>query len=57
MNNKYYLEDTEESVREIDFVAYKVRKVQDVDVHTSVVISCKKGVENVWALLGLEALQ
>ncbi len=51
ISNKYYLDDTEERVREIDLVAYKVRKVQHVNVFTSLVISCKKSTDNTWVLL------
>ncbi|MBX9896091.1 MAG: hypothetical protein K2Y09_13110 [Nitrosomonas sp.] len=42
ISNKYYEDDFEGSVREIDLLAYKVRKVQQVDVYTTLLISCKK---------------
>lgn len=51
ISNKYYVDDFEESVREIDLVAYKVQKVQHFDVYTVLVVSCKKSDSNVWALL------
>ena len=51
ISNKYYEDDFEGSVREIDLLAYKVRKVQQVDVYTTLLISCKKSESDVWALL------
>lgn len=51
ISNKYYVDDFEESVREIDLVAYQVQKVQHFDVYTVLVVSCKKSESNAWALL------
>lgn len=51
ISNKYYVDDLEETVREIDLVAYRVSKVQHFDVYTALIISCKKSDSNVWALL------
>jgi hypothetical protein len=51
ISNKYYVDDTEETVREIDLVAYKTSKVQHFDVYTTLIISCKKSEQNAWALL------
>lgn len=34
ISNKYYVDDSEETVREIDLVAYHVPKVQHFDVYT-----------------------
>lgn len=51
INNKYYEDDFEGSVREIDLLAYKVTKVQHFNVYTSLIISCKKNQSNIWALL------
>ena len=42
ISNKYYEDDFEGSVREIDLLAYKVSKVQQVSVYTTLLISCKK---------------
>lgn len=55
ISNKYYVDDFEESVREIDLVAYQVQKAQHLDVFTVLVISCKKSESNIWALLAREA--
>lgn len=51
ISNKYYVDDLEGSIREIDLLAYKVAKVQHLDVYTSLLISCKKNESNIWALL------
>jgi len=51
ISNKYYEDDFEGSVREIDILAYKVSKVQQVDVYTTLLVSCKKNESNAWALL------
>lgn len=51
INNKYYIDDQQESVREIDLVAYKARLVQGFYVYTTLIISCKKNEKEVWALL------
>lgn len=54
ISNKYYVDDSEEAVREIDLLAYRVRKVQHFDVYTVLIISCKKSETNTWALLARE---
>lgn len=51
ISNKYYVDDSEETVREIDLVAYRVTKVQHLDVYTVLIVSCKKSESNAWALL------
>jgi hypothetical protein len=51
ITNKYYLDDHEESVREIDILAYKHRIVSKISVYTAVIISCKKSETNNWAFL------
>lgn len=51
INNKYYVDDQQETVREIDMVAYKAALVQDIYVYTALIISCKKSDKNAWALL------
>lgn len=51
ISNKYYEDDFEGSVREIDLLAYKVKKVQQVDVYTTLLLSCKKSESDIWALL------
>lgn len=51
ISNRCYLDDQEETVREIDLLAYKVRNVKDISVYTALIISCKKSEPNIWALL------
>lgn len=51
ISNKYYEDDFEGSVREIDILAYKVAKVQQVKVYTTILVSCKKSEPDIWALL------
>jgi hypothetical protein len=49
--NKYYIDDLEQSVREVDLVAYRVRNVYHFAVYTTLIISCKKSEKNAWVLL------
>lgn len=49
--NKYYVDDLEQSVREVDLVAYRMNIVNKVSICTTLIISCKKSDKNVWALL------
>ncbi|SDW65237.1 hypothetical protein [Nitrosomonas oligotropha] len=51
ISNRYYVDDAEESVREIDLIAYQATRVQHFDVYTTLIISCKKNETNAWALL------
>lgn len=51
ISNRFYVDDAEESIREIDLVAYKATRVQHFDVYTTLIISCKKNQDNAWALL------
>ena len=51
INNKYYIDDVQGSAREIDILAYKVSIVNKIQVYTVLIISCKKSIENSWALL------
>lgn len=51
INNRYYLDDVQEVNREIDIIAYKVQKVEDILYYTSLIVSCKKSEKNLWAFL------
>jgi hypothetical protein len=51
ITNKYYVDDVQESVREIDLVSYKISYHGNISLYTALIISCKKSEENVWALL------
>lgn len=55
ISNKYYVDDHEDTVREIDLIAYQVQKIKHLDLYTVLVISCKKSEANVWGLLAREA--
>jgi hypothetical protein len=54
INNKYYIDDQQQTVREIDLVAYKARQIQQFWVYTTLIVSCKKSEQNIWALLSKE---
>lgn len=51
ISNRYYIDDVQPAVREIDLVAYKVSNVHDFSVVTTLLVSCKKSAANAWALL------
>lgn len=56
ISGKYYVDDNEEMPREMDLLAYRVTRFDnnEVDLYTTLVISCKKSDENAWALLARE---
>lgn len=51
ISNRYYLDDHEESVREIDILAYKCKITPNFSIYTAIIISCKKSESNDWAVL------
>jgi hypothetical protein len=51
ITNKYYVDDLQETVREIDLVTYKATKVNHFYIYTVLIISCKKNEKDSWALL------
>lgn len=51
INNRYYVDDSKNIEREIDIVAYKTKKEEDIHFYTCLLISCKKSNENIWAFL------
>jgi len=55
ISNRYYLDDIQPAVREIDMVAYKVSNVRDFSVISTLLVSCKKSATNTWALLSRDA--
>lgn len=57
ITNKYYLDDNEESVREIDILAYKCKLISKISVFTAIIISCKKSESNNWALLSRDVIK
>jgi hypothetical protein len=51
LSNRYYVDDVDGRARELDLIAYRVFSFKDVDVYTSVLISCKKDSQHTWAFL------
>ena len=51
ISGKYYVDDTQQIPREIDLIAYKVSKVDHLDICTTLIVSCKKSENGAWALL------
>lgn len=53
ISGKYYVDDNENVPREMDLIAYRVKRFDsdEVELYTALIISCKKSDENVWALL------
>jgi hypothetical protein len=49
--NKYYVDDHQDAVREIDLFAYRTTKLPDFRVATVIVVSCKKNEKDAWVLL------
>lgn len=54
INGRYYLDDVNDVVRELDMVAYKVIKTAEIDVVTAVLLSCKKDASSTWAFMSRE---
>jgi hypothetical protein len=53
ISGKYYVDDNEDTPREMDLLAYRVTRFDndEVELYTTLLISCKKSDENAWALL------
>ena len=51
INGRYYVDDQQEKVREIDIIAYKTGKDGELSIYTTLIISCKKSTANLWTLL------
>lgn len=54
INNRYYIDLGENKVKEIDLVAYKVAKVDNLLVYFVSLVSCKKSESNDWAFITSE---
>lgn len=54
INNRYYVDDVDGKARELDLVAYRVIRAEDIEVVTVVLVSCKKDEQNTWAFLTRE---
>jgi len=57
INNRYYIDDTTNNMREIDILAYQVNLVNKTRYYTTLLISSKKSEENNWAFLTKELNQ
>ncbi|MCW0402192.1 hypothetical protein [Xanthomonas sacchari] len=51
INGRYYLDDVDGRARELDLIAYKVKKDKEIDVATVVLVSCKKDAKNTVAFM------
>lgn len=51
IGGRYYADDVDGRARELDLVAYRIHKSDDVEVVTAVLVSCKKDAETTWAFL------
>lgn len=51
INNRYYLDDVKQESREIDIIAYKGREVKSTLYYTTLIISCKKSIDDKWTFL------
>jgi hypothetical protein len=51
INGRYYTDDVDGRAKELDIVAYKVKSGAEIEVVTSVLISCKKDEANAWAIM------
>jgi len=54
INNKYYLDDLSGIPREIDLLAYKAVKSNNIRYYTCLLISCKKSEQNDWVFITKE---
>ncbi|MEM5404114.1 hypothetical protein [Paraburkholderia unamae] len=55
ISNRYYIDDDENKMREIDIIAYKASSHGDFDLRTVIIISCKKSEQHNWAFLSRDA--
>lgn len=51
IGGRYYVDDVDGRARELDLVAYRIHKSDDVEVVTAVLVSCKKDAETTWTFL------
>ena len=51
IHGRYYIDDVQDSVREIDLLAYKAKEIAGILYYTTLIVSCKKNEQNIWALL------
>lgn len=51
IGNRYYVDDVDGTARELDLVAYRIDKSEELDVVTGVLVSCKKDDKYTWAFM------
>jgi hypothetical protein len=51
ISNRYYVDDLDGRARELDLIAFKLHKHEELDVVTAVLIGCKKDASKTWAFL------
>lgn len=51
IGGRYYADDVDGRARELDLVAYRVKKLAEINVVTVVLVSCKKDEESTWAFM------
>lgn len=51
IGSRYYVDDVDGKARELDMIAYKVSSGTEIDVVTSILVSCKKDTENAWVVM------
>lgn len=51
ISNRYYEDDREGTVREMDVLAYRISKARGFDVCTCIIVSCKKSETDAWCFL------
>lgn len=54
ISGRYYADDVDGRARELDLVAYRSKKVGDVEVVHAILVSCKKDEEHTWVFLTKE---
>lgn len=42
LNNRFYLDDVDGKARELDLVVYQIHKSKDIEIVTTILVSCKK---------------
>lgn len=51
INGSYYIDDVSEQARELDIIAYKIARHDDIDILTCALVSCKKDASHTAAFL------
>lgn len=54
INNRFYVDDVDGRARELDLVIYKVSATRDVEICTSLLISCKKSEQDAFVFMSRE---